>query len=253
MSTDNLEELLRDDVADLTLDSPVTGVIARGNKLRHRRVRGLTIGAIGALTVGVFGAAVMLPSGGNPIVTPAVASFSGGPTNLTPSELDQISDTCRAAYAEVGWETPTGTLPTVAEARDGTALAYFKVGNTSGDCTLDRMPDGTFRISSTGHGTLRPLPAGRHLVFDMLDSSDPGPIGGALADVAGVVRVSDDVASLTIEVAGRTLDGYVVDGFGLFWLPGNPSPKAVNHLTVTAYDDAGTVLERHSMDDHGNW
>lgn len=259
MSIDHLDESLRDSVADLALDRPVSEVMARGTKLRRRRTRTLRLGAASVLAVGALGVSALLPTEDNPIAEPAVASFSGGPTNLTPAELDQVSDRCRESWATKNvdgrprWVIPAGTMPVAAEKRDGLVLTYFRVGKMAGECTLERQPDKSLRVGGQSSGAYKSLPAGQHLDSKGVSFSDPGPIGGPLADISGLVRVSEDVAKLTIETDGQTHEGYIAGGVGLFWLPDGLPPEAAADLTFTAYDDAGIVLEQETYGNGQPW
>lgn len=259
MSTDHLNESLRDSVAGLTLDRPVSEVMGRGYRLRRRRTLAVRGGAASVLAVGALGATVLLPTENNPIAEPAVASFSGGATNLTPAELDQISDRCRESWAEShagdppSWVIPPGTMPVVAEERDGIVLTYFRVGQTAGDCSLKRQPDKSLRVSGQSSGDHKPLPAGQHVAFETVIASDPGQMGGPLDNVAGVVRVSDGVAKLTIEADGQTHEGFVAEDLGLFWLPDGLPPEAADDLTFTTYDEAGAVLEKETWGSGQPW
>lgn len=258
MSNDHLDEELRNSIAGVALDRPVSEVLARGDRLRRRRTRTFRAGVASVLAIGALGASTLLPSSEenpltkhNPLVEPAiaVASLSGGKTNLTPAELKEVSDRCREAWAHgnqedfpgrgLRWALPPSTLPVAAEIRDDLAVTYFKVGQTVGDCLLYRSPDKSLQVMWRSAEEYKPLPAGKHVDFTFGVEPGVGPDGSGPG--SGVVQVSDDVAKLKMEVAGRTREVHLVDGFGVYWFT-SKEWAATEYIPFTGYDDDGTAL-----------
>jgi hypothetical protein len=240
MSTD-LEHRIRASAATLTMGRPVDDILAHGDRLRRRRRRGV-LGAGAAVAVAAVGASIVLPPGSNPVVTSAVASWSGGRTNLTPKQLQEISDEClHGNHAEGSF--PDGTLPVAAELRDDTVLAYFRHGDTELRCRGDVQGDDVARAGGFT-GSYQPLPPGTDLGALEYGFSDPGVEGGPVTGLWDVSPVSDDVAGVTAEVGGKTYDAGVVDGVALIWISDRVTPEQADHLVLTAYDAQGKVLQR---------
>lgn len=249
----DIEQRLRESGDAIAMSRPVEDILARGDRLRRRRSRGLAIGIGAAATVGALAASVALPLGSNPVVAPAVASWSGGETNLSAEELQAITDAClkgepSPAYSIIprSGSIPDDTLPTAAESRDGTVLAYFRHGDAQASCVGDVGADGT--VGSAGllvEENVTPLPAGTDLDPHIgLGFSDPGVEGGPVNELWTVNRVSSRVDRVTVEIAGQTFEGTVLHGVVLFWISESFTFEQVNDAVFTAYDSHGRVLTR---------
>lgn len=250
MNTD-IEQQLRESANPMAMNRPVDDILARGDRLRRRRSRGLAVGLGAAASVAVLGASLAMPPGSTPVVPAAVASWSGGETNLSAKELEAITDAClkgapSPAYsvAPRSGSIPDDTLPTAAESRDGTVLAYFRHGDAQASCIGDMDADGT--VGSAGllvDENVTPLSAGTdldpHIGFGF---SDPDEMGGPVTDLWTVNRVSSRVDRVSVEIAGETFEGTVVDGVVLFWISESFSFEQVNDAVFTAYDSHGRVL-----------
>lgn len=238
MNTD-LETRLREQTGTPGLDRPVDDIFRRGDRLRRRRA-GAVVGAGAAAAVAVLAGSVALPPGSSPVVTSAVASWSGGTTNLSGDELRAVSDACLAGQSAI----PEGTLPLAAESRDGTVLAYFRGAGTQATCVADQSADATQMVSRWEHA-YAPLPQGTDLGDDVrFGYSDPGDEGGPVTGLWTADEVSGRVARVSAEIGGSTYDGTVVDETSLFWLADGFNADQVDDAVFTAYDAQGHVLAR---------
>ncbi len=250
-----IEQRLRESASAWAMDRPVDDILARGDRLRRRRSRGVMVGAGVAATVTAFAASLALPPGSTPGISPAVAAWSGGQTNLSPDELRAISDACLLPEHESPVDDafspaasiPVGTLPLVAESRDGRALAYFRSGDVEAGCVTDLAADGSVGAARLAGARVNaePLPPGTDLDRGIgFAHADPGVIGGPVNDLWAVGQISPRVDRVTASVNGESFEGAIVDGFALFWLPQSFDPSHADGAVFTAYDAEGRVLAR---------
>ncbi len=239
MNTD-IETRLREEGSTVELNRTVDEIFGRGDRLRRRRTHTL-VGSGVVATVAVLAGSVALPPGSNPVVGPAVASWSGGTTNLEPGELQAVADICLDRLGSI----PAGTMPLAAESRAGTVVAYFRHDENEATCVAEQRPAGTLRFFSGSETEYEPLPAGTHLGDSTgFGAADPGLEGGPVTSLWNANEVSPDVARVSAEIGSETFDGTVVDGVALFWLTGSFSPHQVDDAVFTAYDGDGAVLTR---------
>ncbi|WP_134765984.1 hypothetical protein [Nocardioides sp. 1609] len=262
MSTE-LERALRNAATDLTLDTPAADVLARGDRLRRSRRRGLALGASGVVAAAATVTAVV---GGqsrdrepadavDPVDTgrPStiqVAAWTGPDTNLSGDQLADVGATCAASdggpggLTEPGWRLPGSIPPRAAELRDDVVLAYYGQRRDYATCVLQTTAAGGLQVVARSAGVEKALPAGRHVELVTSGAGDPGPLGGNLARIYAVVRTSPDVTRLELTAAGRTYSS-TADGLGFFWLPDGELTEAdLAGATVTALDADGAVLHR---------
>jgi YD repeat-containing protein len=244
MSTD-IEAKLREHESTVMLHRSVDDVLRRGDQLRRRRTAGmLAAGAVAA--VALLAGSIALPPGSSPVVGRAVASWSGGSTNLTPGELRAISHVCltQQPAGPIG-PVPPGTMPIAAESRNDTFIAYFRNGATELTCLTTRRPDGSMRLTTLSATDYAPLSRGADLGDDTgFGYRDPGVMGGPIADAYAADEVSRRVARVTAQVGSKTYEGTILDGVVLFWVTHPDSRRHVDNAIITAYDARGRVLER---------
>jgi hypothetical protein len=235
----DLESFLREQATTVALDRPVDDVLRRGDRLRRRRTAALA-GAGAAAAIAVLAGSIALPPGSSPVVGSAVASWSGGTTDLTTDELAAISNACGERLP-----IPSGTLPDAAEARNGTVLAYFRLDGTRVTCVGEERPGGRIEMLRGSTQDYTPLPAGTALGGEIrFGASDPGVEGGPVTGLWTVDEVSAQVDHVTAEIGSETFDGTIIDGVTLFWLTGSFSRDQVDDAVFTAYDAQGQVLQQ---------
>lgn len=247
----DLDQALRSSVEHLTLDVPAADVLSRGDQLRHRRRRGVLVGATGVVVAAVLGAVAL--SGQQPSRdlagteradgAPAlrVGSWSGSSTNLSTAELVEVREACAAAVGDhsdlEGSARPGWTLPVVAERRGDVVLTYFRHGGGFSTCALQSTSAGGFRVTAQTADLEETLPSDRHVAFVTAGTT------GSVIDA--VVRTSPDVARVDIAVAGHTYVSATGSGLAFFWLPDDEATRAgLGQATVTARDADGVVVER---------
>lgn len=147
----DIETLLRSSNGK-ALDVSAAEILRRGDRMRRRRRGAKVVAAVAAFSIVGIGAYVAIPDRliDSDIATPAPSEqktpvgWSGDPTNLTPDELDKLSERClKSAWQEVqtmydaapgadnvldldGYEKiPAGTWPFLAEKRGARAAAIF--------------------------------------------------------------------------------------------------------------------------------
>jgi hypothetical protein len=169
----DIETLLRNS-GHQTLDRPAAEILRRGDSMRRRRRAGKAIAAVAAFSVAGVMAYVAIPDRliDSDIATPSPSTsatpqdpvgWSGEPTNLTPGELDEMSERC----LETAWtgmrtnyedsrkfvpeadnlidpdgveQIPAGTWPFLAEKRGATAKAIFKGTDYAVTCSTSTDP-----------------------------------------------------------------------------------------------------------------
>ena len=249
----DIEQRLRESADTVAMNRPVDDILTRGDRLRRRRTRGMMAGVGAAAAMTALAASLVLPPSSSPLLTPAVASWSGGPTNLSAEELEAITDAClKGEDAPIdddfprSGSIPEDTLPLAAESREGTVLAFFRHGDAEASCVAKRTADGA--IGSAGllvDEDTTTLPAGtdldRHIGFGY---SDPGEFGGPMKDLWTIGEVSSRVERVTANVGGESFEGAIVDGVALFWVSEAFTPEQVDNAVFTAYDSTGLVLAR---------
>ena len=152
----DIETLLRNSSRQ-TLDTPATEILRRGDRMRRLRRGSKAVAAVAAFSLAGVMAYVAIPDRliDSNIATPEPSTsdapqqktpvdWSGKPTNLTPEELNTLTDRClMTAWADVELlygsapeadnaidpdeveEIPSDTWPFLAEKRGSTAMAIF--------------------------------------------------------------------------------------------------------------------------------
>lgn len=240
----SIEQEIRDAGADQVLQRPLAEVLARGDRLRRRRVRGMTVGALAVVVCAAVGGSLVVEPGSSPLVTSAVASFSGPRTNLTADELTRLNEACLATPQGEGG-LPRDKLPVAAEERDGRYLAYYRHGAANGACSARAAADGTIRVTGMGSGTsARPLSGDQALALVVLGYADSGD-GSRAEELHAVAQVSEAVRRVTLQVGDETFEGSLAAGAAFFWVTDQRFTEAeAGAAALTAYDAAGRVIGR---------
>ena len=257
MSND-LHQALHDTTEELTLDRPVTDVVARGERIRRRRRR-VTLGGAAAVLAGAAALSVALPQGSSPLVPEAQAAWGPHAVNLTADQIEVANDTCRYGFRPSkkagGYKLPVGAQPIVADERDGLALLVYVVDGVMSTCNLVR--DGAGYAPSGGSwDEVEPLDPGVHVSFVSANAAigTPDKKGrliyspdGPISQAYGVLEVSDDVERMDVTIAGTTVEAALHEGFALFWLPDGHSQDEFDATTIVAYDGEGAELATGNM------
>lgn len=245
MSND-IQQALSDSVDNLTLGRSVSDVMDRGDRLRNRRRRRMTAGAVAATVVGATAASIALPVSNSPL--PSAAATAWGPqlVSMPADDLDRAADTCyqELTNPEVGeamWRgLPENVNPVAAHARDGSAILVFKHNGKGSICEV-RADGDLYRAAGLTFGEWRELRADEHVRLGTVSSSQQA-LEAPVSDVSGALQVSDDVERVEIKIGDVQRDATVEDGLAMFWMPGEYPEQAVDSGTVTAYDSDGGVL-----------
>lgn len=155
-----------------TLDVPAAEILRRGDRMRRLRRGSKAVAAVAAFSLAGVMAYVAIPDRliDSNIATPEPSTtaapqektpvdWSGDPTNLTPEELDTLTDRClMTALADVELlydyapeadnaidpdevqEIPAGTWPFLAEKRGSTAMAIFDGPDYEVTCSTPQIP-----------------------------------------------------------------------------------------------------------------
>lgn len=254
MTTD-LEETLRTAGADLHLDRPVSGVLARGDRLRHRR-NGLRVGAAALCLAAAGGVAWLAVPSGSPSTTvkddvatdPSSSAAGPSPTpaaeplaGLTPDAFAAADSVCRnlASFKDMAPDTVAAATDT----SDGTSVLFYQDADHVAVCTVQAGKDGKPHPVSLNISGRDPLPAGHAFgTYGFVYGS--GTRGGPIPDAPGAFLISDYVARLVLHFDGQDFEARVGPNVAVVWLPAGSNP---NHVAldaiVTAYAADGTELD----------
>jgi hypothetical protein len=255
----NVEDMVSQAGAEVTLERSLSDVMARGNQLRRRqrrRATGLTAVAVTAIAASVL--AVGARSAGDRPHTPQpqqrgqarvdLVSFSGGASNLSPTDLAALTATChdRLTGPKTAGLSVAGA-PVAAEMRGDRALAYFSEGDVSAFCSATKSTDGSFEQGASWI-TNSPLRLGSDdlavyslgLTYNVAGMM-PEP-GVPATDIFGVAEASDRVATARVTVGGSSYEAAVSNGVVLMWLPDGLDSAQVEDATLTAFAADGTEL-----------
>ncbi len=263
----DFEETLRAAGADLHLTRPVSGVLARGNRLRRRRYAVRAGGATLCLAVAGGGVWLGAPHGSSstmvtddvnadptftpssptgPSPTPSPTSSPSRPTppgggplvNLAAEELVAADSKCRAMVRDK--PIPAGIDPATTDTTGRTSVLYYRDASHYAVCIVSKGSDGQlFPVYSDAGGNSAPLPAGWSF----------GSLGGAfgtgspMPDVPVMFSVSADVARLVLHAAGQDIEARVGPRLAVAWLPRDIPADDVAHASATAYAADGTELD----------
>lgn len=257
MSND-LRQALHDTTDELTLDRPVTDIVARGDRLRRGRRRRITLGAAAAVLAGAAALSVALPQGSSPLVSEAQAAWGPHAVNLSDDDIRAANEACRYGFRPSkkagGYKLPAGAQPIAADERDGLALLAYVVDGVMSTCNLVRDGDG-FAPSGGSWDEVEPLHAGTHAAFVAANAAvgTPDEQGRLIFDennpdqpifqVYGVLEVSDDVARVDVTIGGDTVEAAVHEGFAFFWLPDGHTEKEFDATSVVVFDSEGAELQ----------
>ncbi len=215
MSTD-LEQALRTTGADLTLDHPVSDVLARGTQIRRRRHGARIVGAAGVLAIaGVTFTQVGADHEPAPLV----------PTVLRSSPEEQ----CRHQTAD-DVPIPDGLAPVLSAQHDGEAARVYLYDGRYAACT-SRTSNGAWIGNSSASGPWRPMRARSYRTHVFSSSL--------------VMQVADDVDRVTLEVDGSVAEADIQGGYAVIWFPAAATQEdVIESSVVTAYDAGGAILQQ---------
>jgi hypothetical protein len=270
--TDPWEQALRRNTADLTLDTPVAVVLARGDQTRRRRRRSaVVITAAGAAAAVTIGAVTLAHQPGGRGLTDAVdgarpvadqvASWSGSSTNLSADRLADVEATCADGARRIpssngsdpaGLQLLDAASPVAAEQRGDTVLAYYGEGRDYATCTLELGSDGALRTTGMSAGAVEPISAERHVSLAAGGSAERAPYGHALTMAFVVLRTAPDVAQVEVAFGDEVYERRAQDGLAFFLFDDDTVTQAeLNRAVVTVLDDNGDVL--HRSDPGAGW
>ena len=240
----SIEQQLREAGADHVLRRPLADVLARGEHLRRRRARRTTLGVAAAVACAVAGGSLVIEPGTSPLVTSAVASFSGPRTNLSAAELAELNAACLATQEGVAG-LPKDAVPVAAEERSGRYLAYYRHGTANGACSARAGADDRIRVMGMGSGTTAaPLAGDQALALVILGYADPGA-GTGVDGLHAVAQISEAVRRVTLRVGGATYEGSLAAGAVFFWVTDRGfTEEQAGAAVLTAYDGEGRVIGR---------
>ena len=255
--SDDLHRALHDTTETLTLDRPVTEIVARGDRIRRGRRR-ITLGCAAAVLAGATALSVALPQGSSPLVSEAQAAWGPHAVNLSDDDIRAANEACRYGFRPSkkagGYKLPAGAQPIAADERDGLALLAYVVDGVMSTCNLVRDGDG-FAPSGGSWDEVEPLHPGTHAAFVAANAAvgTPDEQGRLIFDennpdqpifqVYGVLEVSDDVARVDVTIGGETVEAAVHEGFAFFWLPDGHTEKEFDATTAVVFDSEGAELQ----------
>lgn len=180
----DIETMLRNS-SHQTLDLPAAEILRRGDRMRRRRRTATVAAAVAAFSVAGVMAYVAIPDRliDSDVATPSPpernpVGWSAEPTNLTPEELDELSERClKSAWRELEFaydrgrkevpmadslvdpddveRIPAGTWPFLAERRGATTKAIFDGTDYGVTCsaTADTSQGASEHDLTTASGT----------------------------------------------------------------------------------------------------
>lgn len=266
----DIESLLRTS-SRRTLDVPAEEVLRRGDWMRRRRRGTKAVAAVAAFAAAGVMAYVAVPDRliDSNIATPepsmtsapgqkAPVDWSGDPTNLTPEELDTLSEAClKTAWADIVslWaefpeagnavdpdeaeRIPAGTWPFLAEKRGPTVMAYFDGPDYEVTCstpqTADPDPDSEPDLAEA---------YGHHQVWGAF--AETGPWEGFARGPSGAgtyfwVPVPEElgVTEVVFTSSGEDFPATIVNGVAVAW---TDHPVATGSATFRAHDADGNLV-----------
>lgn len=265
----DIETLLRNSSRQ-TLDVSADEILRRGDRMRRRRRGSKAVAAVAAFAVaGVMGY-VTIPDRlvDSNIATPdpsttapgqkTPADWSGDPTNLTPQELDTLSERClETAWADVVSlyadmpdadnainpdeveRIPAGTWPFLAEKRGPTAMAFFDGPDYEVTCSTsqsaDPDPDGEPDLTGAFG---RPLVWGAFAETGQWEDFARGPSGEGTYFWVPVPEELG-VTEVVFTSSGKDFPATIVNGVAVAW---TDHPVATGSATFRAYDADGNQV-----------
>lgn len=224
--------------AGLTMNSPVDAILTRGaalNRRRRQRRRAATLGSVafcGAVTA--LAASAIAPPGNSSLVTSAQAAWGSSLVNVSSELLAEATKQCAGPAGDMRSKLSLSS-PVGADSRNGETIVVFRDQDNYAICNyMGDAPD-NLEIAGVTTDAWAQLPAGASLKFISGTFAQPTP-SDPVTDGAGVLRVADDVARVTIAFDGEVWETAVAGGFAMFWMPDGISDMAWEEAAVTAYD-----------------
>lgn len=261
----DIETLLRNGSRQ-TLDVPAAEILRRGDRMRRLRRGTKAVAAVAAFSVAGVLAYVAIPDRliDSEIATPepptqkTPVDWSGNPTNLTPEELDVLSDRClmtawadvKSMYADPPRATnainpdeveqiPDGTWPFLAEKRGSTAMAVFDGRDYEVTCSTvydasrsaDSDPDlaGAFGLPQVWGAFAETGP--------WEDFSHSGT--GAGTEFMLPLPETMDVAKVVFSSSGEEIPATIVNGVAVAWTDHDVDVESAD---FRAYDADGNLV-----------
>ncbi|MER7559178.1 hypothetical protein ABTZ46_19700 [Nocardioides sp. NPDC126508] len=262
----DIETLLRTSSRQ-TLDLPAAEILRRGDRMRRRRRTGKVAAAVAAFSVAGVMAYVAIPDRliDSDVATPAPekhpVDWSGEPTNLTPEELDELSDRClESAWQELRFEydtgrklvpeadnlvdpddverIPAGTWPFLAEKRGATTKAIFDGTDYGVTCSATAST----LTSVSGHHLASA--SGTPIVWDAFEQTGPWEhfsrgSGGDMSEFILPLPEELNVTKVVFTLRGKDIPATVVNDMAVAWTEnlGN-----VASASFRAYDADGKLV-----------
>jgi hypothetical protein len=258
-----------------TLDVPAAEILRRGDRMRRLRRGSKAVAAVAAFSLAGVMAYVAIPDRliDSNIATPEPSTsaapqqktpvdWSGEPTNLTPDELDTMSERClqtawsdmRASYEDArkfipeadnlidpdGVEQiPAGTWPFLAEKRGATAKAIFKGTDYAVTCSTATAPQ---RSASAGPDFT--MVFGTPEFWGSLAETGPWEdfSRGSSGDGTEFMLPLPDELNVTEVVftsSGEEIPATIVNGVAVAWID---HEVAVESASFRAYDADGDLV-----------
>ncbi|MFI5627290.1 hypothetical protein ACIA03_27785 [Nocardioides sp. NPDC051685] len=261
----DIETLLRTS-SHHTLDVSASDILSQGDRMRRRRRGSKVVAAVAAFSLVGIGAYVAIPDRliDSEIATPepptrkAPVNWSGDPTNLTPAELDVLSERClTTAWADVktmyagtpgatnaidpdeAQQIPAGTWPFLAEKRGSMAMALFDGRDYEVTCTTaydaSRSPDsGPDLAGAFG----RPERWGAFAATGPWEDFSRGSAGEGTEFMLPLPETMD-VTKVVFTSSGEEIPATIVNGVAVAWIDHDVS---VESASFRAYDADGKLV-----------
>ena len=261
----DIETLLRNSSRQ-TLDVPAAEILRRGDRMRRLRRGTKAVAAVAAFSVAGVLAYVAVPDRliDSEIATPepptqkTPVDWSGNPTNLTPEELDVLSDRClmtawadvKSMYADPPRATnainpdeveqiPDGTWPFLAEKRGSTAMAVFD--GRDYEVTCSTVYDAS---RSADRGPYLAGAFGRPQVWGAFAETGPWEDFSRSGTGAGTefmlpLPETMDVAKVVFTSSGEEIPATIVNGVAVAWTDHDVDVESAD---FRAYDADGNLV-----------
>lgn len=262
----DIETLLRTSSRQ-TLDLPAAEILRRGDRMRRRRRAAKVAAAVAACSFAGIMAYVAIPDRliDSDVATPAPekhpVGWSGEPTNLTPEELDELSERClKSAWRELEFEyakglkdvpradnlvdpadverIPAGTWPFLAERRGATTKAIFDGTDYGVTCSATANT-----LASDSEGDLATA-SGTPVVWDAFAETGPWEhfsraSGSDMTEFMLPLPDELNVTKVVFTSGEEEIPATIVNGVAVAWLDHEVD---VESASFRAYDADGDLV-----------
>jgi hypothetical protein len=263
----DIETLLRNSSRQ-TMDLPAAEILRRGDRMRRRRRGTKAVAAVAAVSLAGIGAYVAIPDRliDSEVATPSPpernpVGWSGEPTNLTPEELDELSERClESAWQELEFEyesglklvpradnlvnpddverIPAGTWPSLAERRGATTKAIFDGTDYGVTCSA------TADTSRGGSGHDLTTASGIPMVWDAFAGTGPWEhfsraSGGDMTEFMLPLPENLNVTKVVFTLRGEDIPATIVNDMAVAW---TENLGDVATASFRAYDADGELV-----------